>query len=100
MLQRAGRLGRREGDSGLCIIFHERWALDISLDEFKYGEMDDPDRPRTKILKPTATVRERAAFSSIGLIQEPKCLRRFFATYLNDTTPTGILQLHALEITY
>jgi superfamily II DNA helicase RecQ len=91
LLQRAGRLGRREGDRGLCVIFHEQWALDISLDEFKNGDWNDPDRPRTAILKPTSNVSDRVAYSCLAMVQEPKCLRRFFAQYLADFSPAGTL---------
>jgi superfamily II DNA or RNA helicase len=93
LLQRAGRLGRHEGDRGLCVIFHEQWALDISLDEFKNGDWNDPDRPQTAVLKPTLNVSDRVAYSCVAMIQEPKCLRRFFALYLADLSPAGTLPL-------
>lgn len=91
-LQRGGRIGRRDGDRGLFVIFYEPWALLISLDEFTNGDLDDPDRPRT-VLKPTSTKKERVARSSLQLIQCRSCLRYFFANYLNDLSPNGSYSL-------
>ena len=90
-LQRTGRLARRDGDQGLAIIFHEQWALDVSLDEFKNGDLNDPDQSRTAVLKPKSNARDHVAFSCIGMIQESKCLRRFFSQYLADFTTDGTL---------
>lgn len=87
ILQRSGRVGRRDGDLGLFIIFYEDWVHNISLEDFQYGEADDPDRPRS-FLKPTSQVRDRISYSSVALLKS-KCLRKFFATYLNDDSPYG-----------
>ena len=89
LLQHAGHLGRCDGDKGLAVVFHKQWALEISLDEFKYGNLNDPDQPCTAILKPMSNMHDRAAFSCIGIVQEPKCLRKFFSLYLADFSLTG-----------
>ena len=36
-LQRAGRVGRRDGSKGLFVIFYEPWAQTVSLAEFNNG---------------------------------------------------------------
>lgn len=87
-LQRGGRVGRRDGDEGLFVIFYESWALEISLDEFDDGDINDPDRPR-KPLKPTSQKRDRASYSSVKMVQCKTCLRVFFATYLSDAAANG-----------
>lgn len=92
-LQRGGRVGRRDGDQGLYVIFYEGWALDISLDEFDDGDLNDPDRTR-KPLKPTSQKRDRASYSSVKLVQCKTCLREFFATYLGDKSLNGTLYYH------
>ncbi|KAF8225112.1 P-loop containing nucleoside triphosphate hydrolase protein [Tricholoma matsutake] len=71
MLQRGGRVGRREGSQG----FH--------------GNSDDPDRPRA-LLKPAATRKDRAPLSCVRFVQCKQCLRMFFANYLGDTTENGV----------
>jgi hypothetical protein len=88
ILQHGGRVGRRDGDLGLFVIFYEPWVGNICLEDFKYGEADDPDRP-CSFLKPTSQVRDRITYSSVALIQS-KCLQKFFASYLNDDSPYGI----------
>lgn len=95
-LQRGGRVGRRDGDHGLFIIFYEPWALTISLDEFAHGDTQDPDRPRAS-LKPTSTKQDRVAYSSLALVQCESCLRSCFANYLNDQTINGKPILKAFD---
>jgi hypothetical protein len=87
-LQRGGRVGRREGDQGLFVIFYEPWALTISPDEFTVGDINDPDRPRGHYTL-TSRARDWASYSSINLVRCRMCLREYFALYLNDTSPNG-----------
>ncbi|KAF8054015.1 P-loop containing nucleoside triphosphate hydrolase protein [Lyophyllum atratum] len=88
-LQRGGRVGRRSGDVGLFVIFYESWALNVSVEEYAQGDLMDPDRPRGP-LKPTSNARERAAYSSVQLVQCQECIRVFFAAYLNDTSSNAL----------
>lgn len=94
-LQRGGRVGRRSGDVGLFVIFYESWALNVSVEEYAQGDLMDPDRPRGP-LKPTSNARERAAYSSVRLVQCRECIRVFFAAYLNDTSSNGVFRLSVL----
>lgn len=87
-LQRGGRVGRRDGDTGLYVIFFEPWALEISLDDFCNGDANNPDRPRAP-LSIKSKVRDRTPLSAIALLR-CDCIRTFFAAYLGDTSSTGI----------
>ncbi|KAF8055761.1 P-loop containing nucleoside triphosphate hydrolase protein [Lyophyllum atratum] len=88
-LQRGGRVGRREGDKGLYVIFHEPWLDDISLDDYTYGDLNDPDRPR-KQLKLNSQRSDRAPYSSAELVKCASCIRKFFARYLGDESSTAL----------
>lgn len=86
-LQRGGRALRVSRDWALFVLFYEAWALVIKEDEYT-GDVLDPDRPR-KDLRISSRRAERAPFSGIRLVQSKTCLRRFFASYLNDTLLEG-----------
>jgi len=81
---------------------YEPWVDEIALEEFSNGDILDPDRPRG-ILKATAKRRERAAFSSVGLIkckEDCKCIRQFFADYLGDASAEGIAPVIFYSLTH
>ncbi len=88
-LQRAGRVLRNSGDPAIFVLFYESWVHDISLDEYKNGDISgDPDRPRSN-LKPNSRKQERAPYSSLKLVKSDECIRLLFAQYLGDKTPEG-----------
>ncbi|KAK1223963.1 hypothetical protein PQX77_013151 [Marasmius sp. AFHP31] len=97
-LQRGGRVVRSSGKIGLFLILYEEWVLDIDLSEFfeehKGLESSDPDRPR-RPLTDKSTRYDRAPYSMVNLIQDdPLCLRKFFAEYLGDISPTALSFAH------
>jgi superfamily II DNA or RNA helicase len=89
-LQRGGRAIRRTNNDALFVIFYESWVLDVNLDDYSTGDLLDPDRPR-KDLHDNSQRRDRAPYSSVKLIQDKMCLRNFFADYLGDILPGGLL---------
>ncbi|KAJ7597960.1 P-loop containing nucleoside triphosphate hydrolase protein [Mycena floridula] len=91
-LQKGGRAVRLPGSTGLVVFFYDPWVLDIELSEFDSGDLDDPDRPR-RDLKKTSSAKERAALSSVRLMREHTCIRKFFADYLNDVAPDALIYL-------
>ncbi|KAL0063541.1 hypothetical protein AAF712_009546 [Marasmius tenuissimus] len=93
-LQRAGRVVRASEKTGLFLILYEAWVVEIDLDEFTVDHMGvdpkDPDRPR-KALSDKSTRQERVPRSFTKLIQDgEKCLREFFAEYLNDKSTSAL----------
>jgi superfamily II DNA or RNA helicase len=42
-LQRAGRALRNSDEDALFVVFYDPWVTDISLDEYKDGDLLDPD---------------------------------------------------------
>jgi superfamily II DNA helicase RecQ len=90
LLQRAGRLGRRDGSNGIFILFYDPWALTININDFYNTSCDDPDRPRYSA-KAVTSRKDRAPLSCVQLVQQKTCLRQFFATYLGDTASNGML---------
>ena len=89
ILQRGGRALRNSDNDALFTIFYEPWVHDISLDEYSEGNLDDPDRPRGP-LKSSSQRRDRAPFSCLKLVQGTNCLRAEFASYLEDTSRSGM----------
>lgn len=89
-LQRGGRGIRIGNEHALFVVFYEAWALEIGEDEFMAG--DDPDRPRAN-LKLNSRAQERAPLSAIRLVRCPTCLRKFYASYLNDQTELGLCHI-------
>ena len=90
VLQRAGCALRNSDDPALFVLFYESWVHDISLDEYKNGDLCDPDRPRSN-LKQNSRKQERTPYSSLKLVKSDECIRLFFAQYLGDKTPEGIV---------
>src|SRR6266446_2858058 len=86
-LQRGSRALRVSKEWALFVVFFEAWALTINENEYT-GDVLDPDRPR-KDLRISSRRAERAPLSGIQLVQSKTCLRRFYASYLNDTSPEG-----------
>ena len=74
-------------ETALFVLFYEAWALEIKETDYS-GDMSDPDRPRND-LRLASRRPERAPLSAIQLVQSKTCLRRFFASYLDDTLPEG-----------
>jgi hypothetical protein len=74
-------------ETALFVLFYEAWALEIKEADYT-GDTSDPDRPRND-LRLASRRPERAPLSAIQLVQLRTCLRQFFASYLNDTSPEG-----------
>ena len=90
-LQRCGRGGRAPSTSAIFLILYEPWAItaDLSLK----CNLDDPDQPLLPLTK-TSKKPERTGVAMYRLIQSSDCIRRFFADYLHDDTPTGERHLY------
>jgi superfamily II DNA/RNA helicase len=86
-LQRCGRGGRAASTSAVFLILYEPWAVTADLSSFK-RDLDDPDQPLHMLTK-TSKKPERTGVAMYRLIQSSDCIRRFFANYLHDITPTG-----------
>jgi superfamily II DNA helicase RecQ len=95
VLQRGGRALRNSQEDVLFIILYEPWVHSISLDEYAEGDPGDPDCLRAK-LKSSSQQHEYAPFSCLKLVKSTTCLRSQFASYLGDTSPTGILNWYDL----
>ena len=92
-LQRGGRAYRNSSKVATFVNFYEPWVNEISLDEYGNGDLLDPDRPRT-VLKVTSKKVDRAPYSGVKLIkckEQSECVREFYANYLGDKLPTGLL---------
>jgi len=57
--------------------------------QYKDGDLNDPDRPRS-ILKPNSQQRERAPYSSLKLVKFNECIQLMFAQYPSDKSPEGL----------
>ncbi|KAH8983561.1 hypothetical protein EDB86DRAFT_2811389, partial [Lactarius hatsudake] len=88
VMQHGGRALRNSDEDALFVVFYESWVHDISLDEYSEGDLGDPDRPRGP-LKPSSQRRDCAPFSCVNLVKGATCLRAQFASYLDDTSPSG-----------
>ncbi|KAF6749455.1 P-loop containing nucleoside triphosphate hydrolase protein [Ephemerocybe angulata] len=91
-IQRGGRGGRQPGSQALFVIFHEPFANEIDLGEYKGRGIDlnDPDRPRNK-LKTSSNRRDRAPYFMTQLIQSSECIRRQLnKNYLNDESDESL----------
>jgi hypothetical protein len=88
LLQRGGRALRNSDDDALFVVFYEPWAHEVDLDEYKEGNLDDPDRPRGP-LKSSSKRRERAPFLCLRLVKSVTCLRAEYASYLADNSRDG-----------
>ncbi|KAF9039932.1 P-loop containing nucleoside triphosphate hydrolase protein [Panaeolus papilionaceus] len=92
-IQRAGRAYRKPDRNALFLVMYEPWIDSISLEDFRYGDLTDPDRPRAE-LKKSSKQRDRIGYMSAQLLKSSltgDCIRRLFASYLVDdlayTTP-------------
>jgi hypothetical protein len=91
VLQHGGRALQNSHEDALFVILYEPWVHDISLDEYNEGDLRDPDRPRAK-LRSSSQRRERVPLSCLKLVKSTTCLRAYFASYLDDTSPAGIAE--------
>jgi hypothetical protein len=87
-VQRAGRVVRRDGKTGLFVIFYESWVKTIGLSGYKNEYVPDPDRPRA-VLTAHSSRQDRASFSTVSIIQNDRCIRESFGSYLGDLTEDG-----------
>jgi hypothetical protein len=74
-------------------MMYEDWVDNLDVSEVPPDELEeDPDRPFQLAYKKFPTKEERTGIHSIQTLQTANrcCLRKSFATYLNDTTPTGM----------
>ncbi|KAF8486547.1 P-loop containing nucleoside triphosphate hydrolase protein [Russula emetica] len=87
-LRRCGRCGRAASTSALFLILYEPWAMTADLSSLKC-DLNDPDQPLQALTK-TSKKPERTGAAMYQLIQSSNCIRRFFANYLCDGTPTAV----------
>ena len=88
-VQRCGRAGRAASTSAIFLILYEPWAMTADISSFT-KDLDDPDQPLQSITK-TSKKPERTGVAMYQLIQTPVCICKFFADYLADGTPSGML---------
>lgn len=96
VLQCGSHALRNSHEDALFVVLYEPWVHDISLDEYNEGDLFDPDRPRAKLTS-SSQRRERAPFACLKLVKSKRCLRAEFASYLDDQSPSGTLNLTVLE---
>ncbi|KAF6747951.1 hypothetical protein DFP72DRAFT_821144, partial [Ephemerocybe angulata] len=78
-LQRGGRGARQPGDRSRFIIFYEKWALSISLDDYgTYGNKNNSDRTRAPLTSKSMK-QDHALYGAVKCVQLCMCLRAFFA---------------------
>lgn len=92
MIQRAGRAARDPSMHGLFVVMVEPWALEAKLNKLE-SMLDDPDQPISGVIKKNSSKQERTGHAMIRYIQSATCLRKFFSEYLDDQTPSGILNV-------
>jgi hypothetical protein len=63
------------------------WAITTDISSFA-EDLDDPDQP-LKAMTKTSKKPDRTGLAMYRLIQLPGCMRKFFAQYLADKTPSG-----------
>ncbi|KAF5367722.1 hypothetical protein D9758_009815 [Tetrapyrgos nigripes] len=99
--QWGGRAVRQISANGLCVLFHEKWALKIDLsdysfesDSFSLDSIDfssfDVNRPRRLVLTEWSPPADRASFACVVLTRNLFCVCRFIARCLRDNTPESI----------
>ena len=86
-LQRCGRGGRAPSSSALFLVLYKPWAATADLSSLTQ-DLDDPDQP-LQVLTKTSKKPDRTGVAMYRLIQSSTCIRRIFADYLHDQTPTG-----------
>jgi hypothetical protein len=73
-LQRGGRaIQIASTEDALFVVFYDPWVTDIKLDDYKNGNILDPDRPRHEIHEKSSR-RDRAPFYSVLLVKCEECL--------------------------
>lgn len=87
-LQRCGRGGRAASTSALFLVLYEPWVKTADLSSLAQ-DLSDPDQPLQALTK-TSKKPERTGVAMYRLIQSSDCIRRFFANYLCDDTPTAL----------
>jgi superfamily II DNA/RNA helicase len=87
-VQRGGHCGRAALTSAIFLILYEPWAMTADISSFA-EDLDDPDQPLQAITK-TSKKPERTGVAMYRLVQSSSCIRRFFARYFADDTPTGM----------
>ncbi|KAH9160732.1 II DNA helicase [Lactarius sanguifluus] len=89
-LQRGGRGGRSSTGEAIFLIMYEPWVKTIDLKAVRVEASSDPDHPNVPKLTAHSTKQARTGVAMIKVIQQnEECLRRLFATYLNDQAPDG-----------
>ena len=89
-LQRGGRGGRNSTGEALFLIMYEPWAKTIDLSAVDFDTVSDPDHPNVPKLTTHSTKQARTGVAMVKIIQQTECLRKLFATYLNDKAPDGM----------
>ena len=88
VVQRCGCGGRAAGTSAIFLILYEPWVMTADVSSFA-EDLNDPDQPLQAITK-TSKKPERTGVAMYRLVQSSDCIRKFFARYLADNTPTGM----------
>jgi ERCC4-related helicase len=90
-LQRGGRGGRSSIGEAIFLIMYEPWVKTIDIETVRVETVSDPDHPNVPKLTIHSTKQARTGVAMIKVVQKTEeCLRKLFATYLNDQTPDGI----------
>ncbi|KAH9070706.1 hypothetical protein EDB83DRAFT_2517848 [Lactarius deliciosus] len=90
-LQRGGRGGRSSTGEAIFLIMYEPWVKTIDLKAIIVETASDPDHPNVPKLTKHSTKQARTGVAMIKVIQQnEECLRRLFATYLNDQAPDAL----------
>ncbi|THV02963.1 P-loop containing nucleoside triphosphate hydrolase protein [Dendrothele bispora CBS 962.96] len=99
--QRGGRAVRLISGHGLCVLFHEKWALDLDLAEYGMDSTNkitldsidfhsNIDRPRKSSLTPNSCPQDRASLACVLFTRRKFCARAFFAKCLRDDSPEAL----------
>ncbi|THU81757.1 P-loop containing nucleoside triphosphate hydrolase protein [Dendrothele bispora CBS 962.96] len=99
--QQGGRAVRQISGDGLCILFHEKWALDVDLADYSVDpdnisldsidfESFNIDRPRKLVLNDRSPPVDRDSFACIVLTRNLFCACRFMSQCLQDNTPEAV----------
>ncbi|KAI9436004.1 hypothetical protein H4582DRAFT_2079138 [Lactarius indigo] len=90
-LQRGGWGGRSSTGEAIFLIMYEPWVKTIDLKAVSVETVSDPDHPNVSKLTTHSTKQARTGIAMIKVIQQnEQCLRRLFATYLNDQAPDAL----------
>lgn len=75
----------------MFLIMYESWVKSIDLTAIEVDTVSDPDHPTVPKLSVHPTKKERSGIAMIKIIQlENECLRKLYASYLNDTASDGM----------